>query len=298
MKPPINPPPGRSSRKGSCLISEVGLSAENRVRLKQRLKRKIPTSSAIKVKPHQAVAAELYSTNGMVVANPKAKTRNLIIACGALAKEIKFLLHQLQVKNQLAAAVQPNQRNQTTKHNPIYDSGVDVVYLPAILHNRPQEITPAIDKIYHANKSRYHQIFIGYADCGSGGLLDQWLQQKKLKRLAGAHCYQFFAGLEEFENYMTAEIGSFFLTDYLTRHFDELIWQGMGLAQHPELLSMMFGHYKKLIYLAQTDDAQLTAMAQQSAKKLGLNFERRFTGYGLLADFIVNTLPNQTQQSR
>ena len=188
--------------------------------------------------------------------------KQLIIACGALAKEIKFLLAQLGGNN------------------------IDLLFLPAILHNSPQKIVPELKKTIDNNKADYKKIFIGYADCGTGGLLDNLLADEKLQRLPGAHCYQFFAGMDEFDKMMEEELGSFFLTDYLTRHFDELVWQGMGLAKHPELLQTMFGNYKKLVYLAQTNDDDLTSMAERASRKMGLEFERRFTGYGLLKEFI------------
>ncbi|MDI9313755.1 MAG: DUF1638 domain-containing protein [Hydrotalea sp.] len=192
------------------------------------------------------------------------RDKQLVIACGALAKEIKFLLAQLG------------------------DNSTDLLFLPAILHNSPQKIVPELKKTIDKNKADYKTIFIGYADCGTGGLLDKLIADEQLQRLPGAHCYQFFAGMDEFEKMMEQELGSFFLTDYLARHFDELVWQGMGLAKHPELLQTMFGNYKKLVYLAQTDDDGLTSMAERASKKMALSFERRFTGYGLLQEFINN----------
>ena len=190
--------------------------------------------------------------------------KQLVVACGALAKEIKFLLAQLG------------------------DDKIDLLFLPAILHNSPQKIVPELKKILAQHKGNYQSTYIGYADCGTGGMLDKLIADEKLQRLPGAHCYQFFAGMDEFDKMMEDELGSFFLTDYLARHFDELVWQGMGLAKHPELLQTMFGNYKKLVYLAQTDDDGLTSMAETASKKMGLRFERRFTGYGLLKEFINN----------
>ncbi|MGI9461975.1 MAG: DUF1638 domain-containing protein [Alphaproteobacteria bacterium] len=201
----------------------------------------------------------------METAPKKSLSKNqkkLIIACGALAKEIKFLLAQLN------------------------GDDIDLLFLPAIWHNSPQKIIPALKRLLAEHQSQYKKIYIGYADCGTGGLLDRFLVDEKLQRLPGAHCYQFFAGMEEFEDMMKKEVGSFFLTDYLARHFDELIWQDMGLAKHPELLKTMFGGYKKIVYLAQTDDPSLTELAQKASQKMGLGFERRFTGYGLLQPFI------------
>ncbi len=188
--------------------------------------------------------------------------KQLIIACGALAKEIKFLIRQIG------------------RHD------IDLLCLPAILHNSPQKIVPELKRMMDKHQAEYKKTYIGYADCGTGGMLDKFIQDENLQRLPGAHCYQFFAGMEEFDKMMDEELGSFFLTDYLARHFDELVWQGMGIAKHPELLQTMFGAYKKLVYLAQTDDAGLTSLAQEASQKMGLQFEKRTTGYGLLESFI------------
>ncbi|MGD9744530.1 MAG: DUF1638 domain-containing protein, partial [Dongiaceae bacterium] len=130
------------------------------------------------------------------------------------------------------------------------------------------------------------RIFVAYGDCGTGGELDRVLAEEGVERIAGPHCYEFFAGAEAFRDLMEAELGSFFLTDYLARHFDKLMIEGLGLDRHPELREAYFGNYRKLVYLAQTDDADLTARAADAARKIGLEFERRFTGYGDLTGFM------------
>lgn len=186
----------------------------------------------------------------------------LVIACGALAREM------------LAVAEQQGLRN------------LSVTCLPAGWHNRPQKIPAGVRAKIRAARGQYDRIFVAYGDCGTGGELDRVLAEEGVERIAGPHCYEFFAGPEAFRDLMEAELGSFFLTDYLARHFDKLMIEGLGLDRHPELREAYFGNYRKLVYLAQTDDADLTARAADAARKIGLEFERRFTGYGDLAGFM------------
>jgi hypothetical protein len=179
----------------------------------------------------------------------------LVIGCGALAKE-------------LLDVVAANGLDQ-----------IRVECLPAILHNNPKKIAPAVRQRLECARG-YDKIFVAYADCGTGGQLDAVIDEFGVERLDGAHCYQFFAGQREFEEIQEAEIGTLYLTDYLTRHFDRFIWKGLGLDRHPELLEDYFGHYTKVLYLAQTDDPVRTRQAEEAAQRLGLEFERRFVGYG------------------
>ena len=190
----------------------------------------------------------------------------LIIACGALAKEIVAL----------------------QRANGWQDKVV-IQCLPADLHNAPQRIPDAVrSKLAIAQEQeRFGQIFIAYADCGTGGLLDEVLTEFQVERIPGAHCYEFFAGRKVFAELAEAELGTLYLTDFLARHFDRLIWQGLGIARHPELLDMYFGHYKKVVYLAQTEQQELVDRAQVAATRLGLNYEYRATGYGELEQQIV-----------
>jgi len=192
-------------------------------------------------------------------------SRTLLIACGALAREIVWL----------------------TKVN--HWTHLTVACLPAHYHNTPQLIPDAVRRKIAAARGRFARIYVLYADCGTGGLLDEVLREEQVERIAGPHCYSFFAGAANFDAMMEDEPGSFFLTDYLTRHFERLVIQGLGLDRHPELLPDYFGHYKRLVYLAQTEDAGLTAAAEKAAARLGLAFERRFTGFGELADFLART---------
>jgi hypothetical protein len=184
----------------------------------------------------------------------------LLIACGALAREIVDLI----------------ERNRWTHF--------DLQCLPAKWHNTPEKITPAVREKIREAKSRYKSIFVLYGDCGTGGLLDKALAEEGVERIAGPHCYAFFSGNAAFAAKAESEFSAFYLTDYLARHFDKLIWQGLGLDRHPELLPMYFGNYTKIVYLAQTRDEELAKKALAAARKLGLNYEYRFTGYGELED--------------
>jgi Protein of unknown function (DUF1638) len=184
--------------------------------------------------------------------------RVLLIACGALAREIVDLM----------------ERN--------HWRGFDIQCLPAKWHNTPQLIVPAVRNKIHQGKLRYESIYVLYGDCGTGGQLDAMLREENVQRIDGPHCYAFFSGNPSFAKTSEAEFTAFYLTDYLARHFDKLIWEGLGLDKHPELLNDYFGNYTKIVFLAQSADAQLRAKAEAAAMKLGLSYEYRFTGYGEL----------------
>ncbi len=188
----------------------------------------------------------------------------LIIGCGALAREIQDAL----ALNNL--------------------TGFELACLPADLHNRPERIPEAFEKKLLAAKKtgRYANYLALYGDCGTGGELDRVLERHGVERIAGDHCYAFYSGLDAFAEMREAELGAFYLTDYLTRFFDRLIIQGLGLDRYPQLMEDYFGHYTRLVYLAQTEDAELTRRAEAAADKLGLGFERRHTGLGLMSDFL------------
>ncbi len=182
----------------------------------------------------------------------------LIIACGALAREV-------------AALRSANQWN-----------ALDVRCLPAELHNRPERIPGAVRDAIRAARPNYRSIFVAYADCGTGGLLDQVLREEGVERIPGAHCYEFYATSSVFAQLADAEIGSFYLTDFLLRHFDRLVIRGLGLDRHPELFSSYFGNYRKLVYLAQAPSADAEPVGRAIAARMGLDFEYRLTGYGTL----------------
>jgi hypothetical protein len=182
--------------------------------------------------------------------------RQLVIACGALAHEIAALR---SVNRWLS---------------------LDVHCLPPELHNRPERIAPAVREAITQHRDRYEQIFVAYADCGTTGALDAVLRETGVERIEGVHCYQFFATPEVFAELAESEPGSFFLTDFLVRHFDRLVFRGLGLDRHPELQSQYFGNYRRLVYLGQAPDADSARAAQAIADRLGLEYHFRHTGYG------------------
>jgi len=182
----------------------------------------------------------------------------LIIACGALAHEITAL-RRANGWDQL-----------------------EVRCLPAELHNRPEKIPGAVRALIQSSRDHFRSIFVAYADCGTGGLLDDVLREEGIERIPGAHCYEFFATGPVFAALAEAETGTFYLTDFLLRHFERLVIRGLGLDRHPELFSMYFGNYRKLVYLAQAPDAGSQEQARAVALRMGLEFEYRHTGYGTL----------------
>lgn len=183
----------------------------------------------------------------------------LLIACGALAHEI-VALRTLNGWSHIA-----------------------VQCLPADLHNTPQKIPEAVRQKIHANRGKFAHMFVAYADCGTGGLLDAVLAQEGVERMAGAHCWEFYAGSAAFAGMMEAELGTFFLSDFLLKHFDRLVLRAFGIDKNPQLLGMFFGNYKKLTYLAQLPSDEKIAAARAAAAALGLAFEYRNVGYGELA---------------
>jgi hypothetical protein len=185
--------------------------------------------------------------------------RILLIACGALAREI------LDLKEANGW------------------SHLDLTCLPAKLHLHPEKITDEVRAAVEKHRNKYDDIFVVYADCGTGGLLAAECEKLGVQMVAGPHCYSFFEGNDRFSKISEDEITTFYLTDFLVRQFDAFIMKPMGLDRHPELRDMYFGNYEKLVYQAQTDDPALTAKAKTCADTLGLAFERRFTGYGDLA---------------
>lgn len=178
----------------------------------------------------------------------------LVIACGAVANE----LVRIRRLNDWQA--------------------VEIQCLPAELHNRPERIAPAVERKIMENEGRFERIVIGYADCGTGGLLDEVARRHGVDRIPGAHCYEFFAGAGRFAELAERDAATFYLTDYLARNFTRLIVKGMGIDRHPELKDMLFGNYRRLVYLAQSDDAALDRDAAEAAAFLGLEYERVPTG--------------------
>jgi len=192
--------------------------------------------------------------HGLTLDAPCGKV--LLIACGALAREI-------------LAVIKANGW-----------AHMDLICLPAILHNHPDRICDAVAEAVAKHRASYQSVNVVYADCGTGGELFELCNNLTINLVKGPHCYSFFEGNEVFHKRSEDEFTAFYLTDFLVRQFDSFVWKPLGLDRHPELRDMYFGNYEKLVYQAQTENPELDAKAQDCANRLGLAFERRFTGYG------------------
>lgn len=206
-------------------------------------------------------------------------TKPLLVACGALTRELRAVLGSQDL-----------------------DDAAEVRYLPAHLHNRPDRIVPAIDEILAGVDTDDRDVLIGYADCGTGGALDRYIDDRAasgagtrtVRRLPGAHCYELFAGAERFDALHEAEPGTFYLTDFLAKHFDALVWQGLGLDRYPELRSAYFGNYRRVVLLSQSGDPSVVEAAIEAADRLGLELEHVHTGRDRLADAVSVGLAPRT----
>lgn len=188
----------------------------------------------------------------------------LVIACGALAREILALI-RLNDWSHMALKC-----------------------LPAKYHLYPDKITDAVEMAVQKHQPDYDKIFIAYADCGTGGQLQTKCDELGVEMIAGPHCYSFFEGNDAFET-NEDDLGTFYLTDFLVKQFDAFIWKPMGLDRHPDLKEMYFGNYTKLVYQAQIEDAGLQQKAKECATRLGLEYEYRYTGYGDLETALERT---------
>lgn len=200
---------------------------------------------------------EELTRNGLAPTDASAKV--LILACGALANEILALI-----------------RLNGWDH-------MSLTCLPAILHNTPDKIPGAVRAAIKKHGADFDQIFLAYADCGTGGELATLCDEMGIEMIRGPHCYSFFEGNDAFAARAEDEIDVFYLTDFLARGFESFVIKPLGLDRHPELRDMYFGHYTRLIYLAQTDNPDLDRMAEAAAERIGLKYERKFTGFGDLA---------------
>ncbi|MCP4285403.1 MAG: DUF1638 domain-containing protein [Gammaproteobacteria bacterium] len=197
-----------------------------------------------------------------VTSSAGAQHRTLLITCGAIAREIVTILKQNALES------------------------LKVECLPAHLHNTPQQIPQAVRAKIRQSREKFERIIVLYADCGTGGKLDAVLEEEGVERIAGAHCYELFAGHDAFADIMDTEVGTFFLTDFLAQHFDRLVWKGLGLDKNPRLVRAYFANYTRLLYLAQSDNPKTRRKAEHAAEKLGLRFEIRHTGYGCYETFL------------
>ena len=194
-------------------------------------------------------------------ANPKPVR---VIGCGMIAREILAISEQLGFEH------------------------IDLKCLPAMWHHYPDKIAPGVDEaITRAKNEGFEHIFVAYADCGTGGHLDAVCEKHGVERIAGPHCFSFYMGNQEFEDQGDELLTSFFMTDFLARHFETFLVKPLGLDRHPELRDMYFAHYTRMLYIAQTDDEVLTQNAIKAAEFLGLEYEKRLTGYGDLTNSLA-----------
>ena len=213
-------------------------------------------SKAVPISPSDMASPKATAQHARLTA--EAPSRAIVIGCGALARELLAVTELIP--------------------------GLEVACLSPDLHNRPGGIPAAVRRrIHEARADGFERIFIAYADCGTGGLLDPVLAEEGVERLPGAHCYEVFAGSAAFAEMADAEPGTFWLTDFLARNFERLVIRGLGIDRHPELQATYFAHYTRVVFLSQTDDPDLLAMARRAADRLGLTFEHRPTGTANLA---------------
>lgn len=181
----------------------------------------------------------------------------LVIACGMIAREVLAVKERLDLDH------------------------LELTCLPAEFHYYPDRIAPAMDiAIRKARAEGYKHIFVGYGDCGTGGMLDKVLEKHGVERMPGPHCFAFYQGMDAFAKVADDDMMSFYMTDFLCRQFEAFFIKPLGLDRHPELAKDFFGNYEKVIYLAQTDDPELEKVAIDAARMLGLGYEKRRTGYG------------------
>ncbi len=202
------------------------------------------------------------------------QSRVLVIACGAIASE----LVRIKALNN-------------------WDH-IEFQCLPAALHNTPEDIPAAVKAKIESQAGRYENIFVAYADCGTAGKLDKVLDEYGIKRIPGAHCYQFFAGSDAFNQLAETEPGTFYLTDFLARHFERLVIKGLKLDQRPQLIPYIFGNYKRVLYLAQTESEELQALAASHARFLGLEYEYCFTSDQPLSLVLAPVLESSTYDQK
>lgn len=204
------------------------------------------------------------------VGSHQERTKMRVIACGMIAREV------LAVNAQLG-----------------FDH-IDLKCLPADFHHHPEKIAPAMETaILAAREEGYDHIFAGYADCGTGGELDKVCDKYGVERIEGPHCFAFYMGNRAFDQAGDDYLTTFFITDFLARHFDTFMKRPLGLDRYPELLPMYFGHYTRALYLAQTEDSELEKKAREAAAFLGLTYEYRFTGYGDLAPALADAVKSE-----
>jgi hypothetical protein len=190
--------------------------------------------------------------------------RVAIVLCGALAKEIVDIVRR-------------------------HDWDVSLHGIAAQEHMTPQNIAPLVEKKLRELMPQFERVIVAYGDCGTAGALDEVLARYDVPRISGPHCYEMYAGTG-FQQMMDDEPGTFFLTDFLLRSFDGLVWKGLGLDRFPQLKDMYFANYHRVVYLQQRADDNLIPKAQAVAEKMGFPLEVRRTGYGELERRLVELI--------
>ena len=183
-------------------------------------------------------------------------TKSLIIACGALSHEIVDL-------------IEINGWNH-----------IDLTCLPAYWHHVPEKIPAGLRKKIRENREAYQNIYVMYGDCGTWGQIDGVVEEEGAERIEGPHCFSFLMGNAEFDQYSENDITTFYLTDFFCKYFEKFVWEALGLNRRDDMVDFVFGNYRKVIYIAQTKNTELEIKAREIAKRLKLDYEYRFTGYG------------------
>ena len=194
--------------------------------------------------------------------SPANKPSTLVICCGAIANEIVTIV-----------------RENGWDH-------MKIECLPAKLHNDPGGLPEGVRAKIYAGRARGDEVMVLYSDCGTGGGMAKMLEEEGVENIGGAHCYEVFTGSEQFEQLMADEPGSFFVTDFLARHFEKLVFNGLGLDRFPKLRDVYFGKYRKMVYLVQRENPDTLARAEAAAASIGLDLEIRQTGYGGFQKFL------------
>jgi hypothetical protein len=190
------------------------------------------------------------------------------IICGALAREVNALIQ---------------------KHG--WDA--DLIGVPAVDHVFPERIAPDVEERIQEHQDTYERLIVVYGDCGSKGALDEMLSRyETIERIPGPDCYEMYGGTL-MDTLREEEPGTYFLTDFMVRTFFGLIIKSMGLDRYPDLKDMYFQNYKRVVYLAQTEDEKLQQKARKIAEYMELPLEIRYTGYGLLEERLVELVESR-----
>jgi hypothetical protein len=205
------------------------------------------------------------STTGSSNFSPSPTKRTAIIACGAIAQPIADVVASEQWP-------------------------VDIHPLPPLLHNHPAQIAGSVEQLIVSLRDDYASIAIGYADCGTYGALDELCERYGVRRLAGLHCYDVFGGPERLASILQNQPGTYLLTDFLVRSFERSVVRELGLDRYPELRDDYFGHYQRVVWLAQNPEPDLERLAQHAADVMGLPLTVIDTGLGGLKESLSELL--------